>query len=427
MSNHVLVLDTDRRPLAPCRPITARKLLTANKAAVFRQYPFTIILNKKAEASTVKFCELKIDPGSKTTGLALLNGNAVVWGAELTHRGERVKASLLSRSQSRRSRRNRKTRYRPARFLNRTKPKGWLAPSLRHRVETTMTWVKRLMKFCSIGKLSQELVRFDTQKMQNPEISGAAYQQGTLAGYEVREYLLEKWGRRCVYCEFKDTPLQIEHIQPRSRGGSDRISNLTLACQLCNQAKGALDIQEFLSGRLKLAQRILAQAKAPLKDAAVVNSTRWALFNALKATGLPVVVGTGGQTKFNRTRFNLPKTHWLDAACVGEVDSIDVRTSKPLQIACNGHSTRFRTLIDQYGFPRAIMRCPPVVNGLQAGDIVRAEVPNGKYRGTWVGAIAGIRAKGSPALRPFGGKQIDLTKKTIISVLHRKDGYYYAS
>jgi 5-methylcytosine-specific restriction endonuclease McrA len=83
-----------------------------------------------------------------------------------------------------------------------------------------------------------ELVKFDTQLMENPDISGIEYQQGELAGYEVREYLLEKWGRKCAYCSETDLPLQIEHIIPRSRGGSDRVSNLTLACEGCNRLKG---------------------------------------------------------------------------------------------------------------------------------------------------------------------------------------------
>ncbi|HAO02349.1 MAG TPA: HNH endonuclease, partial [Halomonas sp.] len=105
-----------------------------------------------------------------------------------------------------------------------------LAPSLQHRVDTVMAWVNRLSKSAPITGISQELVRFDTQKLESPEISGVEYQQGTLLGYEVREYLLEKWGRKCAYCGTADTPLEIEHVVPRSRGGSNRVSNLTLSC-----------------------------------------------------------------------------------------------------------------------------------------------------------------------------------------------------
>jgi hypothetical protein len=154
--------------------------------------------------------------------------------------------------------------------------------------------------------------------MQNPEISGKEYQQGELAGYEVREYLLAKWGRKCAYCGVENVPFEVEHIHPKSKGGSDRVSNLTLACRGCNQAKGNQDIRDFLSKKPDILSRILKQASQPLKDATAVNSTRWALFQQLKQTGLPIEVSTGGRTKYNRTRLGLPKTHWLDAACVGK-------------------------------------------------------------------------------------------------------------
>jgi hypothetical protein len=139
--NYIFVLDTNRKPLTPCQPSVARKLLNAGKAKVFRMYPFTIILNKEV-ADNPQSLTLKIDPGSKVTGLALLKGSNLIWVAELTHRGQAIKKSIESRRSLRRSRRNRQTRYRPARFLNRTRSKGWLAPSIAHRVETTLTWLK---------------------------------------------------------------------------------------------------------------------------------------------------------------------------------------------------------------------------------------------------------------------------------------------
>lgn len=184
MSNFVFVLDANKKPLTPCKPRVARKLLAANKAAVFRTFPFTIIL-KKEVLDTPEPISIKLDPGSKVTGIVLVQGSNVLWGAELTHRGQAIKASLESRRSLRRGRRARHTRYRQPRFLNRTRPQGWLAPSLKHRVLTTETWVKRLIKFAPVGSIAQELVRFDLQQIENPEISGTEYQQGELAGYEV--------------------------------------------------------------------------------------------------------------------------------------------------------------------------------------------------------------------------------------------------
>src|SRR5205085_3223733 len=132
----------------------------------------------------------------------------------------------------------------------------------------------------------------------------------------------EKWGRACAYCQKRAVPLQVEHIVPRAKGGTNRIANLCLACEKCNRAKGTQDVKDFLKKKPELLKKILAQAKAPLKDAAAVNATRWALVKALQETGLPVETASGGKTKYNRTRLGIPKTHALDALCVGEVDLV---------------------------------------------------------------------------------------------------------
>ncbi|BBD69892.1 HNH endonuclease [Nostoc commune NIES-4072] len=209
----VFVIDQNKRPLDPIHSAQARQLLRNKKAAVFRQFPFTIILKESRLDSPISALRLKIDPGAKHTGIALVNGatGEVVFAAELKHRGFAIRNALTSRRQLRRGRRVRKTRYRKPRFLNRTRPPGWLAPSL-HRVENIETWVKKLRQFAPITAISQELVRFDMQLMRNPHIQGSEYQQGTLQGFETREYLLEKWNRECAYCGIKDIPLQVEHI-----------------------------------------------------------------------------------------------------------------------------------------------------------------------------------------------------------------------
>jgi 5-methylcytosine-specific restriction endonuclease McrA len=351
----VFVLDTNKQPLNPIHPGRARMLLAQGKAAVLRRYPFTLILKEEVLNAQVEPLRVKIDPGAKTTGLALVNDTTgeVVWIAELQHRGFQIRDALTSRRQLRRSRRNRKTRYRKPRFLNRTRLKGWLPPSLNSRVANILTWVKRLSALCRITAISQELVRFDTQQMESSEISGVGYQQGTLAGYEVREFLLEKWNRTCAYCGVKDTRLEIEHIQPRSKGGSNRVSNLCLACVPCNQKKGNQDIKDFLKGKPDLLKRILAQAKKPLVDTAAVNATRWNLYKNLQRTGLSLEVGTGGRTKYNRTIRGLDKTHYWDAACVGASTPEQLITTgvKPLLIAAKGHGTRQQCRTDKFGFP----------------------------------------------------------------------------
>jgi 5-methylcytosine-specific restriction endonuclease McrA len=423
MSNYVFIIDTNKKPCNPVHPGTARQLLKSGKAAVFRRYPFTLIL-KVESTEPVKEFQVKIDPGSKTTGIALTQGAYVIWGAELTHRGQAIKASLELRKSLRRGRRARHTRYRSARFLNRSRRQGWLAPSLQHRVETTVTWVNKIIKFAPILGISQELVRFDLQQIDNPEISGIEYQQGELQGYEVREYLLEKWDRKCSYCDVKDVPLQVEHIVPKAKGGTNRISNLCLACEKCNLKKGTQDIDSFLAKKPEVLKRIKSQAKRPLKDATAVNSTRWALRWGLKETGLPVVTGSGGKTKFNRTRLKLPKTHWIDAACVGDVDTLKVLITKPLLIKATGHGTRQMCGTDKFGFPTRHRTNKQIHFSFQTGDIIRAAIKAGKKIGTYIGRIA-TRATGSFNISTSNGLVQGISHK-YCKAIHRKDGYGYS-
>lgn len=432
----VFVLDKQKRPLMPCTEKRARLLLQRGRAVVVRLAPFTIRLKDRVGGATQPL-RIKLDPGSRATGLALVRESEsvdpatgavdrvahVLWLGELTHRGHQIREALTARAAFRRRRRTANLRHRAPRFDNRTKPTGWLAPSLRHRVETTTNWVARLRRWAPITALSQELVRFDMQAMQTPDISGVEYQQGTLAGYEVREYLLEKWNRTCAYCGATNVPLEIEHIVPRSRGGSDRVSNLTLACRPCNQRKGSRSIEDFLKRQPARLHKIQAQAKAPLKDAAAVNATRWALFAALKATGLPVETGSGGRTKFNRTRLNLPKTHALDAACVGAVDQVRGWNRPVLAIKASGRGAYSRTRTFNNGFPRGYLMRHKRVQGIQTGDWVRAEVPTGKKAGVHVGRVA-VRQTGSFNIQAQGGTVQGISYRHC-HVLQRADGYGY--
>src|SRR5436305_7127453 len=188
----VFVLDTNKQPLNPVHPGRARLLLTQGKAAVWRRYPFTIILKKVVDEPEVTPLRVKLDPGSKTTGIAIVDDESgeVVFAAELQHRGSAIKKAHDDRRAVRRSRRQRKTRYRKPRFAYRKRPKGWLPPSQISRITNVLTWVRRLQKFCPITTLSMELVRFDMQLMQNPNISGVEYKQCTLYGYEHRDYFI---------------------------------------------------------------------------------------------------------------------------------------------------------------------------------------------------------------------------------------------
>jgi hypothetical protein len=419
----VFVVDAERKPLSPCHPAVARKLLARGKAAVLRRYPFTIVLHRGVERPVVRPLRLKLDPGSRVTGIAIVDAAAgrVVFAAEVEHRGVAVRSALGKRRALRRCRRHRKTRYRAPRFQNRRRCTGWLPPSLASRVANLETWVGRLCRFAPIGAISLELARFDTQALQNPEITGLSYQQGELAGYEVREYLLEKWQRRCAYCGVEKVPLQVEHILARERGGTNRVANLCLACAECNQAKSNRPIAEFLADKPGVLHRILAAAKAPLTDAAAVNTSRWELFRRLGGVGLPVETGTGGRTKFNRTRLGLPKTHWIDAACVGAStpESLSVVGVQPRGVRAMGRGRRRRCNPDGNGFPRGHAARRKVFFGFETGDVVRALVPKGKQAGRQEGRVA-VRSSGR-----FRVGKADGINWTQCRLLQRRDGYGY--
>jgi 5-methylcytosine-specific restriction endonuclease McrA len=419
--SQVLVLNNERKPLSPVHPGKARQLLAQGKAAVFRRFPFTIILNEGQSEPTAEPLRLKIDPGSKTTGVAIVNDatGQVVWAGELCHRGHQIKKQLDERRAVRRSRRQRKTRYRAPRFDNRCRKAGWLPPSLSSRIAHVLTWVARLRRLCPVAALSLELVRFDTQLLQDAEIRGVEYQQGELAGYEIREYLLDKWGRTCAYCGKTDVPLQIEHLTPKARGGSNRVSNLVLACEPCNTQKGTRTAAEFGFPHLQ------AQEKAPLKDAAAVNTTRWVFYDRLKTLEVPVEVGTGGRTKWNRTRQGLPKTHWLDAACVGAStpEVLEMTGVVPLVIRATGWQSHQMCRMDQYGIPRTSAKKQSWVQGFRTGDMVRAVVTAGKKQGTYVGRVA-VRATGSFNVATRTGTVQGIAARCC-QAIQRKDGYSY--
>jgi len=420
----VFVLDKHKKPLMPCSEKRARLLLERGRARVHKMLPFTIrLVDRLQEDSVLQDTRLKLDPGSKTTGVAVTlegdTGTKVVVLGEIVHKAG-IKTKLDARRGIRRSRRNRKTRYRKPRFLNRMRHKGWLPPSLEARVNQTLSAVAKWRKGMPITDMSVEHVKFDTQALQNAEISGVEYQQGELQGYEVREYVLEKWGRSCVYCGATDVPLEVEHIVPKSRGGSNRVSNLTLACHDCNQEKGNRTAEEYGFPQIQ------EQAKKPLKDAAMMNATRWRLYERLRAMDLSVEAGTGGRTKYQRIERGLPKEHYYDALCVG-ASTPDTFVSIPAYVqvwSAKGRGTRRMCNTDQYGFPKAHRQAKKHHFGFQTGDLVVADVPKGKYAGTWKGRVA-VRASGSFALTS-NGQRFDV-HHTYCHLLQRNDGWEYGA
>jgi 5-methylcytosine-specific restriction endonuclease McrA len=442
MTQRVSVLSANGTPLMPCHPARARALLRGGKATVKRRQPFVIQLTER-DSGGVQPVTLKVDPGSKITGIALVadfqQGPTVIQAAEIEHRSRQISKRLADRRALRRGRRSRKTRYRAPRFDNRRRPEGWLPPSLWHRVESTMSQIRRLQARVPVHRFEIETTRFDVHSLSaGRSLSGVEYQHGTLHGTEVREYLLHRHSHTCAYCKglSGDPVLEVEHVIPRSRGGSNRISNLVISDRTCNTEKGNRTASEWaqsLSGqRSKLsttratnAQKVANGLRPSLRDAAAMNATRYALGREIKALGLPVSFASGGRTKFNRTSQGYPKAHWIDAACVGASgEKVTLHPGDPiLRIKCTGRGKHQVQRTDRFGFPTGKAGRVKRVHGFQTGDYVRLRQPRGKYAGVYLGALASIRSSGTMDIVADVGK-ISANHKNY-SLVQRSDGYRY--
>jgi RRXRR protein/HNH endonuclease len=279
----VFVLDRHKKPLMPCTPRQARLLLAWVRAVVHRVKPFVIRLRDRSAQDSV----LNIDPVSRTTGMTLVRTEErsegevlhALFCSEVCHRGQSIHRGKQTQRHARRHRRSANLRHRAPHFDNQAVAKGWLPPSLPSQVGNSLTWTRRYGQWVLLSCIEVERVRFDTQLLQNPDISGLDYQHGERVGWEARAYLLLKYAYRCVLWQ-DGWPFELDHIRPRSRGGSNRISNLALACHACNMAKGNQTAHEFGHPEVE------ASARRPLKDAAAVNERR-ALSHQPDSKGLP--------------------------------------------------------------------------------------------------------------------------------------------
>jgi RRXRR protein/HNH endonuclease len=417
----VFVLNQDGSPLDPCPPARARRLLTAGRAVVDRLYPFTIRLRAAVADPSTSTYQLKVKPGSRYTGLGIVRGDGrVVWAGEIIHRSEQIRLRMTWRKLLRQWRRQRHTRYRKHRYHNRRRAANWLPPSLNHRVLTTLTQARRLCQRCPIAALAIEATPYDEALLRDP--SRAVYTQGSLSGYEIRAYLLERDGRQCAYCRRGDVPLQIEHLIPRIRGGSSRLPNLTLACGPCNLKKGSRTAAEF--GFPHLHQSIRTAAHQQRSQ----DKVRPALLRALQPLGLPIEIGTSGQTRYHRVRLGLGlhRIPWLDALCVGAStpEHLDLRGISPLYMRAVGHGSRqmVRNRNTRYRGHRARQRRR---DGWQSGDIVVAQVPRGRFAGAHRGRLVMRFGKAKRFGLRVGAQLIDVYAKNLRR-LHRADGYDYA-
>ncbi|MFC8124776.1 RNA-guided endonuclease IscB [Streptomyces sp. NPDC057302] len=335
---------------------------------------------------------------------------------------------MKQRAGYRHRRRSANLRYRAPRSDNRIRPEGWLAPSVRHRVDTTVSLVNRFRRYAPVTEVHLESVSFDSHSLSvGKQLGGAEYPNGTLAGTDARAHLLSARGRVCAYCGATGVPLNIDHIHPVSRGGSSRLSNLVLACAPCNQAKSSTPVSQFLADRPGLLAEILAQTRTPLCDAAVMNSTRLRLVKALGALGPSAHAWPGGRTHRNRTAMGLDKTHTIDALAVGDLDRENggkiVRVpTHVLVVKATGRGSYARTTPDRFGFPRLHRARIKQHFGYVTGDLVHATVPTGKWAGVWRGRVS-VRARGQHSITTSTGR-INVSHRNL-RLVQRGDGYAY--
>jgi hypothetical protein len=306
------------------------------------------------------------------------------------------------------------------------------------RVHNVETWARRLFNLVPIASAQLETVRFDMQIMENPAIAGAEYQQGTLLGWEIREYLLYRHNHTCAYCGglSGDPILEKEHIHPRCLHGTNRLGNLVIACQTCNADKSALlpklwaeqcrrRKNKLDQARAKNMDRILAGYRPTLKEAAAVNATHYAVGRVVKNRIPDTTFWSGGRTKKNRSDQGYLKDHWTDAACVGEVGaSVRLEAKLPLIIAAKGHGSRQMCRMDRFGFPRTTAKALRSVQGFKTGDIVTAQVSTGKKAGHHAGRVA-VRANGYFNITTLDGVVQGISYR-YCRIQHRNDGYGYS-
>ncbi|MFM0308344.1 RNA-guided endonuclease IscB [Paraburkholderia sp. RL17-383-BIF-A] len=412
----------------PCSEKRARVLLERGRARVHRLMPFVIRLTDRlVEESSLQPVRVKIEPGSKATGMSLVreaDGHTAVLNLfELVHRGSQIREALTGRSNFRRRRRSANLRYRAARFSNRAVKRGSLPPSLQHRVVTMQSWTHRFIRWAPVTGIASEVVRYSTTTIASLGVATPAPQEADLLAHETRAYLLERLEYRCAYCGAEGRELRVDPITPKASLTTARITDLTLACASCIKRKGKKDISEFVTDSRHLA-RLLAWRKAPQRDAGAINGARAAIASWLESSGLSVELASGGRTKWNRSRLGLPKSPALNAVCVGVVNTVSGWDCPILEIKTAGRGRYQRTLPDKSGFPRGYLMRKKRVHNFQTGDRVRANVPAGKNIGAHTGRVS-VRARGNFDIQTPRGVVHGVSHKHC-AVLQRADGYSYS-
>ena len=370
------VLDQNGKPLMPTKRLgKVYRLLKTKKAHIVSYEPFTIQLDYEPDTHAIQPMTLGVDSGAIHSGYSVANEQREYYSSEVIAR-DNISKNISDRSMYRRNRRSRKTRYRKPRFNNRkNKKKGWLPPSLEQKVAVQLNEIDHLHRHFPIETIIVEVAEFDIQKIKNPDISGKEYQQGTLQGYNIRNYLLEKHGRKCFYCDKEVSTFEVEHMIPKAKGGSNRIDNLTLSCHSCNQKKGTLTAEEFIKQTLpaeKVAKKLkqLSKEKRLFKYMAHMNATRWTLYNAINDKYPNVKMTYGYITKYNRINAGLPKAHHIDAKCITGYSQVPSFDTTVVKMKMRRHNRQLHRATFSKGHIRKAASLPAVMFGFRLYDIV---------------------------------------------------------
>ena len=406
IQNRVPVIDAEYRPLAPCSPRRARILVKQGKANGRHQNGvYYLTLHRTIPQESIQSAHLMIDPGKSFTGLAIVRDDeqcnrTVLFCATLQHRND-VRKRLTQRASFRRTRRGH-LRFRKPRFSNRRRHAGWLPPSLRSRLDNTITWIDRLTGLIAISEIHVETTQFDAQHLRNPEVHGIEYRQGPLYQTTLRAFVIHRDNSTCRYCGKKAKPVELDHVIPRSLSGQNTPWNLVVSCHKCNQRKDNKSLAEFLKRRPQRLADIEAQLQKPLASAAHMNVIIPALLNRLRQQGVPVTEHDAAQTAANRQTLNVEKDHHIDAAVLGEPTTLRGIPNHILSIKAIGRGQRKRVMPDKSGTPRSqdwpnYCRLSPAerrkiptpghknrrkrIDGIGTGDLVQIQHASGTVRG----------------------------------------------
>ena len=383
----VYVQDINGKALMPTeRHGKVRRLLRDGKAVVVMREPFTIRLTYESTAYTQEVC-LGIDAGSQHVGVSATTAGKELLAAQVELRTD-IQKLLATRLEQRRSRRNRKTRYRSPRFDNRRRYDGWLAPSVRQKVDAHLKVIRRVHSILPVTKTTVEVAQFDAQKIKNDAIQGVEYQQGEQMGFwNVREYVLARDGHQCQHCKgkSKDPVLNVHHIESRKTGGNAP-NNLVTLCETCHEA--------YHKGEITLK----IKRSTSLRDAAVMNIMRWAVYNAAKQEFGNVHLTYGYITKHTRIDNSIVKSHTTDARCISGHPLAEEQPDMYLLKQRRRHNRQIHKCTILKGGYRKLHQAPYIVKGYRLFDKV-------SFQGQEA-FITGRRQSGSFAIKTIEGKSL---------------------